>query len=464
MNARNQIRAWVHQQHGAALMLMLLIIILGLSSALLSPFRSSKFKIEQDKKTVAVLAQAKEALIGYAVTYAYTHTGQVSGYLPCPDIDGSNGEGSSKLSCGSKNISALGRLPWRTLDLAPLKDGSYECLWYAVSGTYKGNPKTDLMNWDNLGLLSVSYSNRDNISDVVAVIFAPGVPLTNQNRSAAGSTQSCGGNYTPANYLDSDGVHDNALISNSANTYSNFFAGPSAQINDQLVYITRADIFNALAIRTDFIAQLSDMTLKTAECLAYFATQNTNYPSNKSLPWPAPMVLPNYTSNTSYNDASGLHAGRVPYQVDSSKSTILNNTITGNKLLSTSNCPAGWSNIYPWWRNWKDHMFYAIGKDFQPSSLNTKLPCTSCLKVNSLGSYAAVVIFAGQALTTQNRSDKKSILSAYLEGRNTNNQSNIAGNSNYEGAPSSNTFNDMTFCIKEDLSVVKYDPAQGRCP
>jgi len=463
MRIRNQVHVWNHQQHGAALMLMLLIMILGISSALLSPFSSSRFKIEQGKKTVAALAQAKEALIGYAVTYSYTHSGQVSGYLPCPDINGSNGEGSSKLSCGSKNVSALGRLPWRTLDLAPLRDGSYECLWYAVSGTYKSNPKTHLMNWDNLGLLSINYSDRDKLSDVVAVIFAPGSPMENQNRSSAGPALSCGGNYTSANYLDSDGVHNNALISNTANNISNFFSGPSAQINDQLVYITRADIFNALARRADFIASLSDMTLKVAECLAYFSTRNANYPNNKSLPWPAPIVLPNYTSNTSYNDASGLYAGRVPYKVDSSKSALGNNTITGNKLLSTSNCPAGWSNIYPWWRNWKDHVFYAIGKDFQPSSQNTNLPCTNCLKVNNLGSYTAVVTFAGQALTTQNRSDK-SVLNAYLEGRNASNQPNSTGNGNYEGATSSSTFNDMTFCIKEDLSVVKYDPAQGRCP
>lgn len=460
-------KTWLHQQHGAALMLMLLIMVLGVAAILASPFNSASIKTEQNKNTALALAQAREALLGFAVIYAETHSGQVAGYLPCPDIDSSNGEGSSKLSCGNKNVSTLGRLPWRTLDLPPLRDGNNECLWYAVSGTYKDNPKTGLMNWDNNGLLSVSDSSGNNVSDVVAVIFAPGPAIANQNRSPSGNTPSCGGNYAASNYLDSDGSHNNAAVSGTANAVSSFYSGPSDQINDQFIYITRRDIFNALARRADFAPTLSTMTQKVAECIAYFSTRNANYPADKSLPWPAPLVLADYTSNSNYSDLSGLYAGRAPYQVAASKSAIGNNSIVGSNLLTTTNCPAGWSNVDPWWSNWKDHVFYAIGKDFKPSSQNTNLPCSTCLKVNDQGSYAAVVIFAGQALTAtvpeQNRSDK-SVLSAYLEGRNASNQPNATGDSNYQGSAVSSIFNDVIYCIKEDLTVVKYDPVQGKCP
>ena len=34
----------------------------------------------------------------------------------------------------------MGRLPWKTLGLDALKAGPGECLWYAVSGTYKNSP------------------------------------------------------------------------------------------------------------------------------------------------------------------------------------------------------------------------------------------------------------------------------------------------------------------------------------
>jgi type II secretory pathway pseudopilin PulG len=249
------------RQHGAALMVMLVILVLGSVTIFVSSLNSSTLKIVRDKTTADALAQAKDALIGYAITYGDTHSGQVDGYLLCPDNASGNPEGSAEPNCGNKNVSVIGRLPWKTLGLSPLRDGNGECLWYAISGTYKNNPPTGLMNWDNNGLFKILAANGQVItgqtadSQAVAIIFAPGVPLAGQNRAPDGSAPICGGNYNASNYLDSDPAisANNATPSNIANTISNFFtAGSSAKINDQLIYITRDDIFNAIRKRNDF--------------------------------------------------------------------------------------------------------------------------------------------------------------------------------------------------------------------
>ena len=127
------------------------------------------------QKTAIALAQAKEALIAYAATYKDTHDDPgsssytVPGYLPCPDLGppASRRPGCAG-SCGSSLVSVMGRLPWKTLGLDALKDGSGECLWYAVSGTYKNNPNgvsgstttSNMMNWDTNGQFDVKDASN----------------------------------------------------------------------------------------------------------------------------------------------------------------------------------------------------------------------------------------------------------------------------------------------------------------
>ena len=87
------------RQQGAVLLIMLIILVVGVATVLVSSFNSSAINIARAKTSSQALAQAKEALIGYAITYADTHSGTVPGYLPCPDLSGTGGtppsEGSS---------------------------------------------------------------------------------------------------------------------------------------------------------------------------------------------------------------------------------------------------------------------------------------------------------------------------------------------------------------------------------
>lgn len=440
------------RQRGAVLLVTMIILVVGIAALLVGSISNAALQTERNRKTAEALAQAKEALIGYALAYADRHSNTVDGYLPCPD-EGSGTEGSAAGSCGSQNVSRLGRLPWKTLGLPALRDGNGECLWYAVSGTYKNNPMTGLMNWDTGGLLSVNDANGNNTSDVVAVVFSPGVPLSGQDRTPSGSTTFCGGNYTAVNYLDSNGTYNNAAVSGTANATSSFYSGSSSQVNDRMIYITRQDIWNALLKRSDFVTTLTNMTQQAALCIAAYGNNNLDH-DNQSLPWPAPLALADYANNASYDDSANLYQGRVPYQVGTSKATT-SNQMSGSSLLTTTNCPAGWSTYAPWWSNWKDHLFYAISQEFHAQSGGTG-GCGTCLHVNGHGQYAAVVMFAGQALSGQSRSDK-SQLSAYLEGRNYSNYPNSGGNSNYE-VSSGSTFNDVLYCIDQNLNVAACPP------
>jgi hypothetical protein len=363
----------VHAQHGAALMVMLVILVMGTVTLVASSLNSIALNNARNKMTANALAQAKNALIAYAVIYAEMHNGslQLPGYLPCPDIDSSNGEGSSKLSCGTKNISTLGRLPWKTLSIAPLRDASGECLWYANSGTYKNTSKIDMMNWDNNGLLQVLSSDGAALTGqtpdtaAVAIIFAPGAILfsQNQNRSPDGSSPVCGGNHSASNYLDSDPAlaADNATASSTANALSKFYiAGAMTNINDQIVFVTRQDIWNAIKKRNDFAASVASLLSAAQACASQPVSVNfNNSPATES----PGMTIGN------------LKIGRLP------------------KSCRTSPLD-----------NWQDNLLYA------------RCISGNCLTVNGNNCHG-VVIFSGERNTAQTRitSTDKNNWGNYLE-------------------------------------------------
>lgn len=398
---------------------------------------------ETGQRTAEALAQAKEALIGYAANYRDSNPGEVFGYLPCPDISTSGTEGSAETSasqCASKDVTAIGRLPWRTLGLPPLRDGDGECLWYAVSGNFKANVnKTDLMNWDTNGLIEImapdgtkfvaggSGATADPTRRAVAVIFAPGAILSGQDRAPTSPPQSCGGNYNAAAYLDTDtasALNNATAPSVIANALTRFIAAADSEytsptndsFNDRLVFITPQEIFAARAEkRDDFLPlmedQVSGLLRRAADCVAAYGNANSS-PSDRRLPWAAPLVYSNYGLDSNYDDAAGLISGRFPRIVDTSDAAT-NNTLvsTGGLLLSDSVC-ANWSMRDEFWRNFKDHMFYAVADAFKPTSVvaSNADPCASaeCLEVDGAAGIAAVVIFAGKKQPDQSRNTNTS--------------------------------------------------------
>ena len=231
-------------------MVMLVIMVMGAAAVLLGSFSSTALENVRQEKTSAALALAKDALIGYAVTYGDMHAGETYGHLPCPDMDGQAGgnpvEGTAE-TCGTKDANTMGRMPWRTLGLPAPRDGTGECLWYAVSGSYKNNPKTSsTMNWDNTGKLRVYSTDGNEIApdEIVAVVIATGaVSPTNtpaQDRSGT-NAPTCGGNYTHAAYLDNDTLHsiNNADIATGKfilpHKHRDANGNPTVSVNDQFI-------------------------------------------------------------------------------------------------------------------------------------------------------------------------------------------------------------------------------------
>jgi len=305
------------KQRGAALMVMLVIIVMGATTFLVSTLGSAAIKISHDESTSIALAQAKEALIGYAVTYGDANPMSTHGFLPCPDAGGLLAEeGQESANCGAIDADQIGRLPWKSLGLPPLKDGNGECLWYAVSGTYKSNPATNIpMNWDNTGNLKTYTEQGTQIeaNEIVAVIFSPG-PVSSQDRSGIVTAPICGGNYNPANYLDNDPNHGGI---NNTNIGSSSFIMPhehrdvngnvTTTINDQFIYITRQDIWRAVQRR---VAQ------EARTCLE-------NYAGGGTYPWAAPLRDTTFYLSTPPPVITDALFGRIPKKDEITDTDIL---------------------------------------------------------------------------------------------------------------------------------------------
>lgn len=191
---------------------MVLLLLSGLGGFLLQA--SAKYNARQSvmQRTITALAIAQQALLAYAnqplgVTQCEMNC-QRPGDLPCPDR---NNDGIAETSCST--TSRLGRLPWKTLGIGDIRDGSGERLWYAVSERYKNNPRALPLNLDTPGSWDVRSTDGpiwEAISGngAVAVIIAPMQPLL--RRDGWHQQRSDTGSEVAKHYLDMTDIGDNA--------------------------------------------------------------------------------------------------------------------------------------------------------------------------------------------------------------------------------------------------------------
>ena len=255
-------------------MIMLTMVILGIAALLITSLNHSTLQIKRNQKATDALAFAKAALISDAVS----QTSLISaGYLRLPDLGfkiglvPSEGSAAPDFNGNSKDLSVMGKLPWRTLGIEPLRDGQGECLWYVVSGHFKNTPATDTFNWDTLGQLNlVDGSGNVIASNLAALVVAPNQALDGQNRTQSDPTfAQCGGNYDAQNYLDpSISIHAISGASNyfmgstnnriALNANNNILVmAASLHSNDRFLAITADEIFRIVIRRTDFSMQVS---------------------------------------------------------------------------------------------------------------------------------------------------------------------------------------------------------------
>ncbi len=197
------------------------------------------FELQASIRTDKALLLARDAVIAYA---AWEDSSP--GSLLCPDFDNN---GVADLNCSSH---AVGRLPWKTLGIEMPLDGSGECLWYAISPRARNNiaPASrgsggtiPAMNPSYLGDLTLRDSTTGMSQPVVAVIIAPGRPLSGQSRTA--TTTGCNGGGANA-FLESRGGINNAaggpgFITGMADT----------AFNDRVIAITSEKLFAAAKAR-----------------------------------------------------------------------------------------------------------------------------------------------------------------------------------------------------------------------
>ncbi len=188
-------------QAGYAVLLLLVLLTLGGAALLVSSLESAQQSVARDKVTEQALARAKAALIGYAA-----RDENRPGSLPCPDPkpvpDGTPMDPPGiPYNCTSASGTRIGRLPWRTLGLPELRDGSGELLWYVVSNNVRATNTTGLNSdtaadvdgnseSDTHGDIELRSATDASIaSNVVALVIAPGRVQSGQTRPSAAPDQ-----------------------------------------------------------------------------------------------------------------------------------------------------------------------------------------------------------------------------------------------------------------------------------
>ncbi len=440
----------VREQQGAVLLVLLLFTVTAASAVLVTAL-NHRTRGFDGASSSNVLKIAQQALIGYALGNADLTTAIPPGHLPCPD---NNGDGISNVPCGNRDESAIGRLPWKTLGLSPLRDDSGECLWYAVSGRYKESPSGNLFA-DADGQFVIFDSNLHRVNGVnnsdkaIAVVFVPGTTLGNQNRStSAVSKTECGsqrisdGSSKSNNYLERLSGIDNATgsysgvvalggnfnsipsISDSAFILSGSYSalGP-VDFNDILAWISPNDFGPVYRQMQNFVGQ------HVRQCLQSFAATN-----GSKYPWPAIL---DSSSLPDYSDDSGERFGRVASDLSNTQASGLNNFWPFDPIQPSVTC-FNWI----WWDNWKEQIFYAVDKNSAPT-----LASGGLLEVDSTNTPIAVIV-AGRKTTSQARNSQaeKAAIENYLELGNIPSNGNgriPAGDESFESINfGNNPFND----------------------
>jgi hypothetical protein len=220
------------------ILLLALVLATGIGLALFVSGASNEVSrvVKADARTRAVLEQARDAVSSYAVAHP-THPGS----LPCPDTN-DDGLADGTSTCASY----IGRLPWRTLGLADLRDEAGERLWYALSPNFRDDPSVEI-NSDAHGNRTVLSGSAGTVltTEAAAVVFAPGNAVPGQLRDStvaycAATAANQRRDFCGSNYLERDDAATPAW-SNASETGPYMRGRPSVAFNDKLLVLRTTD-------------------------------------------------------------------------------------------------------------------------------------------------------------------------------------------------------------------------------
>ncbi|MFX4226734.1 MAG: hypothetical protein ACFHHU_02200 [Porticoccaceae bacterium] len=223
--------------------MLLLVFMAGTSMFFVAMSdRSGDVKKLVDYNQEMVLA--KEALITFAVNYPDLYTGPNNGpgRLPCPD-DNLNGQPETSCNGGAEltyrlpvyaNTPNSGPFYFSRQFIEASQETNpnidYSQFWYALSNGFATDD----------GPLNSSVNAQlqlDNASDYVALIIAPGTPLTTQGRS----TENARNNRN--NYLEAPNNRTDTGV------FSNYPEIQGTEFNDSVIGITRSELMTRVTMK-----------------------------------------------------------------------------------------------------------------------------------------------------------------------------------------------------------------------
>jgi len=331
-------------QKGAAFIVMMVILIMGVTAALVGALSKVGLQTARNEKNADLLAQAKEVVIGYALNGS--GSSQRPGDLMRPDVaheatpdyDGTSESGcldstqsnGMPLTTNASKIRCLGRLPWKNYGLSIESPSENDPLgvmsWYAISSNLYDYPSTKLNSElldKSTGWITVRDMKGNVLSNrVVFVVIIPNTPLPGQSRPATplrtaveyldgitvpvGCTAPCiPGRYNNYDMRDEADTANNELgfIMGEEHRWIDDPANPGKQIedtsysfNDKLLYVTIDELMPLIEKR---------IAREVKACLDDYTNMPTASPSHK-YPWAAPV------SDLTFATTPNTRFGRIP--------------------------------------------------------------------------------------------------------------------------------------------------------
>ncbi len=370
----------------AAMATMLLLLVTGIVAATFYFANTTRAQLASDQVSAAALAQARDALIGYAAAVNTSGLPGVPpppnprpGELPCPNrttlADGTP-SGIATTPC-STLATRIGWLPWKTLGLPPLRDGSGEFLWYAVSNGFQNNPRSGVLNSDTPGDFNIKIrtTGATDQSNVIAVVFAPGSVTGAQIRDSTIAPCSTTGtsiqrNLCAANYLEgenADAANNDFETDPTINSRQTITA-----FNDRVLPVTGDALFSVVNAR---------VAREAINAVESYRTANSYYPFANA-----------YGSAAPYYCNPGINRARFPI-------TTVGGTC-GQAAWPANTLPAWFSE-----NNWNLVTHYAISKACGqlglPFGLDAFVGPALCGLPGNLGFVNAVLGFFGLNFTDE---------------------------------------------------------------
>ncbi len=222
-----------------AIVLALIALILGTGLTLLS---AQQYQRRIDE-TNALLNDAREALLGFALTSVATDTRP---YLPCPDKTTSAGAGTAndgqedRTASPGPCVTQEGNLPWVTLGLSPQIDTWSNRMRYQVTAVFSNS---------TTGMLLTSTGNLNVLDAVGGNTIAANVPavILSHGQNGLGAINTAG-NANPAPPVASTDETANTdgtpFVSHSITAAKDIPA--NGEFDDQVIWLSPNILFNRM--------------------------------------------------------------------------------------------------------------------------------------------------------------------------------------------------------------------------